>query len=287
MAKAWTVWLIGIFFLFVSGGCQPKENQNDTSKAKVLAQVFNKQLLDTDLEGILPEGYKPEDSTMIYNAYIENWLRDAVLMHEAEQKISQNIDIDKLVKDYRSTLILHNYEEVIVETQLDSTISQTELNQFYEENKDNYQLKESLARVWFMKIPINANEIGQLDLWWQSEDIDDQLNLIEYCDTYAEIYHLDKEKWYEIAKIKRHIPTKLTPLGTFTQKGADITASDERYKYYLRVFELIQKNEAPPKEYIEEKARQVILQKRKSLLLKEHKENLYEKEINNVKVFTQ
>ena len=286
MAKAWTACIV-VFSLFLILGCQPTENQGNTPPTKVLAQVFNKQLFDTDLEGILPEGYKKEDSIMIYNAFIENWLRDAVLMHEAEQKISQNLDIDKLVKDYRSTLILHNYEEVIVETLLDSTISDADLNQFYEANKDNYQLKEPLARLWFMKVPINANEIAQLDLWWQSEDIDDRLNLIEYCDTYAEIYHLDKEKWYEIAKIKRQIPTKLTPLGTFTQKGANITASDERYKYYLRVFEIIQKNEAPPKDYIEEKARQVILQKRKSKLLKEHKENLYAKEINNVKVFTQ
>ncbi len=286
MAKAWTAWLIYISFLLLSG-CQPKENQNDAPQVKVLAQVFNKQLFDTDLEGILPEGYKHEDSIMIYNAFVENWLRDAVLMHEAEQKIAQNLDIDKLVKDYRSTLILHNYEEVIVETELDSTISDGELNQFYEDNKGNYQLKESLAQLWFMKVPINANELVQLDLWWQSEDIDDQLNMIEYCDTYAEIYHLDREKWYENAKIKRHIPTKLTPLGTFTQKGANITASDDRYKYYLRVFEIIQKNEAPPKDYIEKKAKQVILQKRKSKLLQEHKEKLYEKEINNVKVFTQ
>ena len=174
-----------------------------------------------------------------------------------------------------------------METQLDSTISELELNQFYEANKDNYQLKDPLARIWFMKVPINATELTQLDLWWQSEDLNDRLQLIEYCNTYAEIYHLDKEKYHEIARIKRHIPTKLTPLGTFTQKGANISASDEQYKYYLRVFEIIQKNEAPPKEYIEEKAKQVILQKRKSKLLKEHKENLYEKEINNVKVFTQ
>ncbi len=268
-------------------GCDRLENQEETEQSQVLAQAFNKKLFLRDLEGILPEGYNREDSTMIYNAFVENWMRDAVLLHEAEQKIAQTLDIDKLVKDYRSTLILHNYEEIIVQTQLDSTISDSEFNQFYEANKDSYQLKDPLSRVWFMKIPLESNEIAQLDLWWTSQDVDDHLNMIEYCDTYAEIYHLDKDKWYEIAKIKRYIPTKLTPLGTFTQQGANIIVSDERYKYYLRVFEIIQKNAAPPKEYIVEKARQVILQKRKSTLLEEHKEKLYEKEINNVKVFTQ
>ena len=65
MANSWIVGALGIFLLFMVG-CQSNENQNDTSKAKVLAKVFNKQLLDTDLEGILPEGYKTEDLSLIH-----------------------------------------------------------------------------------------------------------------------------------------------------------------------------------------------------------------------------
>ena len=273
--------------LYLCFACDMGKSKVATPKRKLLAQVHNKQLYADDLEGILPEQYKPEDSIMMHNAYIENWLRDAVLMHQAEQKIAQNIDIDKLVKDYRSTLILHNYEEIIIETQLDSVITDAEINAFYEANKDSYQLKKPLARLWYMKIPINATEINQVEKWWQSEDMDDRLNLIEYCAQYAEVYYLNKEDWHEIDKIKGTIPTNLVPQRTFTQAGADITRSDEQYKYYLRVLQLIEKNEAPPIDYIEEKARQVILQRRKSKLLATHREKLYEKEINNVKVFTQ
>ncbi len=283
-SKAWAASILWISLCFA---CTTPNSSSESTKKKVLAQVYNKQLLASDLEDLLPESYKKEDSTMIYNAYIENWLRDAVLMHEAEQKISQNIDIDKLVKDYRSTLILHNYEEIIVETQLDSTISNAELEQFYETNKGSYQLKNPLIRVQFMKIPVNANEIDQLDHWLSSEDKSDQLHLIEYCNTYAEVYYLNEEEWHEIQKIKRHIPTNLFPNSTFTQIGLDIKRKDEQYKYYLRVLDIIQKNEAPPIDYIEEKARQIILQRRKSKLLEEHREKLYDKEISNVKVFTQ
>ena len=275
------------FAIIAIFACHNTGLEEGNSKKKVLAQAYNKKLYASDLEGILPQGYKLEDSLLTYNAFVENWLRDAVLMHEAEQKIAQNVDIDKLVKDYRSTLILHNYEEVIVQTQLDSVITEQELNQFYDKNKANYHLKDPLVRLSFIKIPLNAGEIDQIDAWWQSEEENDRLNLIEYCNTYAEVYHLNKDNWYELDKIKRSIPTNLLPQGTFNQTGTDIIHTDERYKYYLRILEIIQKNEAPPVDYIKEKARQVILQKRKSTLLEEHRENLYEKEIENVKVFTQ
>ena len=277
----------GLIWLGLCFACDQMPSSPSEEKKQVLAKVYNKQLFAEDLEGILPESYKAEDSTMIYNAYIENWLRDAVLMHEAEQKISKNIDIDQLVKDYRSTLILHNYEEIIVKSQLDSVISQQEIQSFYESNKDNYHLKNPLVRANFMKIPLNSNEIEVVDKWISSEDMDDKVNLIEYCGIYAEVYYLNNEEWHEIDKITRHLPTNLFPNSTLSQAGANISRQDDRYKYYLRILEIIPKNEAPPIDYIEKKARQVILQRRKSKLLEEHRENLYDKEIKNVKVFSQ
>ncbi len=281
--KVWAC-LFGAALCFA---CDQMPSQQEGEKKQLLAKVYNKQLYASDLADILPEAYKPEDSVMVYNAYIENWLRDAVLMHEAEQKISKNINIDKLVQEYRSTLILHNYEQVIVQSELDSIISQEEIQHFYENNKDNYQLKSPLLRVAFMKIPIEANEIDMLDKWVESEDMDDKDNLIEYCNTYAEVFYLNDNEWHELDKIKGHIPTNLFPNDTFTQVGNYIKRKDDRYKYYLRALEIIPKNEAPPIDYIEKKAKLVLLQRRKSQLLEEHREKLYEKEITNVKVFTQ
>jgi len=105
--------------------------------------------------------------------------------------------------------------------------------------------------------------------------------------TYAEVFYLNDDEWHELDKIKGHIPTNLFLNSTFSQAGNYIKRKDDRYKYYLRTLENIPKNEAPPIDYIEKKARQVILQRRKSQLLEEHREKLYEKEIKNVKVFTQ
>jgi len=282
--NVWACLLMGAIFCFA---CNPATSSQEDEKKQVLAKVYNKQLFASDLNDILPEYYKPEDSTMIYNAYIENWLRDAVLMHEAEQKISQDIDIDQLVKDYRSTLILHSYEEIIVKSQLDSLISNEEIQLFYENNKDNYNLQNPLLRVNFIKIPFDTSASNMVDLWLESDEKEDRLHLIEYCNIYAEVYYLNDDEWHDLDKIKSHLPTNLFPNSTLSQIGPGIKRTDDRYKYYLRVLEIIPKNEAPPIDYIEEKARQVILQRRKSQLLEEHREQLFEKEIENVKVFTQ
>ena len=181
----------------------------------------------------------------------------------------------------------HNYEEIIVKSQLDSLISKEEIQLFYENNKDNYNLQNPLLRVNFMKIPLDTSASEVVDLWLESEEQEDRLHLIEYCNIYAEAYYLNDEEWHDLDKIKAHLPTNLFPNSTLSQKGLGIKRTDNRYKYYLRVLEIIPKNEAPPIDYIEEKAKQIILKRRKSQLLEEHREQLFDKEIENVKVFTQ
>ena len=157
-----------IFFLttclWVS--CTPAEKIPEENDVE-LAKVFNKKLFLSELEGMVPEGATPEDSIKIINAEVERWARETLLMQEAEKNIPTDLNIDRLVRDYRMSLIRHNYEQFLVETQLDSVISEQELNDYYEKNKEQYQLKSSIIRCFFIKIPKLAPNVDRLRNWWQ------------------------------------------------------------------------------------------------------------------------
>ena len=43
-------------------------------KSPVVVSVYNQELLASDLEGIVPAGFSPEDSIAIVNNYIDQWL---------------------------------------------------------------------------------------------------------------------------------------------------------------------------------------------------------------------
>jgi hypothetical protein len=111
---------------------------------QLLAKVYNKTLYRSELDGIVPEGSTPNDSILMVTAYAQRWVRDQLLMYEAERNIPKDLNIDQLVRDYRASLVRYNYEEQIISERLDSTVSETELREYYESNTDQFQLESTI-----------------------------------------------------------------------------------------------------------------------------------------------
>lgn len=252
----------------------------------LLAQVFNKSLYLSELEGMVPRGSSREDSTLLVNAYIERWVRESLIMHEAEKNIPKDLDIDELVRDYRASLIRHNYEKLIVELQLDSTVSEPEFQTYYEANKSQYLLQEPIVRCHFIKIPKDQEGIENLNAWWRSKQEEDFQAMVDYCRTAASSYLLDDSTWYKVSDIIPQLPKGVISVNNF-QANRDFAYTADDYRYLLRINDLAPKNEIAPKSYIAEQANKVILHQRKAKLLQDKKEEIYERELrrNNIQIF--
>ena len=250
----------------------------------VLAEVFNNKLYVDDIEGVMASAQTHEDSVMLLRSFVENWVRDALLLHEAEGSLPKDLNIDKLTENYRSSLILHNYEKHLVEKLVDSTINENELMDYYEENKEQYQLETTIVRCQFMKIPKPAPNRDSLRIWWESNDPKYFNRLVRYNNENAEIFILDS-LWYKVDEIAQLMPT-----GTISQENIRSTNTlrftDDQYEYYLRVLETVQRKEIAPLSYIREQAIRVIMHQRKLDLLESIKSDLYKEELskNNIKI---
>lgn len=273
--------------ILVAGvGCNRVAPESDTGRQ--LAQVYNKSLYLSDLEGMIPEGMTAEDSSLIINAYIERWIRETLLLHEAERNIPTDLNIDEMVRNYRASLIRHNYEQMLVNELLDSTVTQAELTEFYEKHKTQYELETPIVRCNFVKLPLTAPSRQQARQWWEQAPTDTlaYARLVEYCNLYAHAHSLDSDRWYKIEQIAEQLPP-----GTLT--SANISAKrnfqqqDDAYEYFFRTLEVISRTEIAPLSYIEDQARKVILRQRKQRLLEEKKNDMYRREMrkDNVKVF--
>ncbi len=247
---------------------------------KLIAQVYNKSLYLSDLEGLFPPAASAEDSSLIINGYIERWVRDAVLLYEAEQNIPQDLNIDKLVKDYKASLIKYNYEKILVESTLDSVISQTELIAFYEENKEKYLLEQTILRCKFVKTALPAPDARQLRKLWESKDKTDQQALVDYCSTFAVAYALSDSIWYTLDQLATEIPlSQLEEIQRSYSRGGRF--SDDNYQYYVQVLDWKEPSDIAPLQFIEEEAKKVILRKRITDLLEDKKEEMYETALKN------
>lgn len=286
LKKSYFLFLLVILGLVVTN-CSSEEEKPVENNHK-LAKVFNKILYLSDLEGMIPSSDSPQDSLLRLNALVEKWVRDNLLMHEAERNIPKDLDIDQLVRDYRASLIRHSYEKRMVEVLLDSVITQQELLSYYETNKEQYQLTNTIMRCHFLKIPkATASVSDAKKLWKDKDDSDDDYKaLLEYASQSAEVYMLEDSLWYKLNDVALQLP-KNTISPSKVRKDKTYSLDDDNYHYFLEVLETVGAKKIAPLDYIKDQATKVILHKRKFKLLEEKKEEFYERETqrDNVEIF--
>lgn len=253
---------------------------------QLLAKVHNKTLYLSEMDGMFPDGTTGKDSSLIIQIHSNRWIREALLLHEAEQNIPSDLNIDKLVRDYRASLIRHNYEKILVEQLLDSTIAMKELQDFYERNKLQYQLETPIIRCYFVKVPLPVPEANDLRKFWNSREDADFEKLVSYCQLHADAYLLEDSVWYKVEDIAQEMPKGTVTVDNVAAKQ-DFSQRDGDYQYYFRVFEVKNRKDIAPLSYIEGQARKVILRNRKEKLLEEKIEAMYQRELrrNNIKTY--
>lgn len=248
----------------------------------IIASVFDKKLFYSDLQPMIQQESTAEDSILYTNAIIEKWVRDAILMYEAEKNIPADLDIEEMVNNYRSSLILMNYTQKLVHENLDTFISAAQLNAYYEENKSQFKLEEPIVTCIFLKVNKELDDLKDVEKLWKDEKyqviggMDDEL---------FEIKLSGEDSWFLWKDIKSLLPNSFPSYEELKNKSPQSRIIGD-FKYFLKVFDNVDENKTPPLSYIEDQAKKVILHKRQTELLDNLREDLYEKysKSNNVKI---
>lgn len=260
--------------------------KSDRGADRLLARVFNRELHLSDLENMFPEEASRADSFLIIQAFVSRWVREELLMYEAEKNLPPDLNIDQLVRDYRRSLIRNNYEQVLVEQLLDSTVTKTELQGFYEQNKEQYELETPIIRCYFIKIAAPVPKADSLLSYWAKPRGSNLSKLEAYCQKHATAHTLVDSIWHKVDVIGSVMPKGTITADNIASKR-EFRQSDGQFVYYFRLLELKNRKEIAPLGYIEQQARTFVLHKRKLDLLQHKREDLYEIALKkgNVEIF--
>lgn len=269
-----------LFLTFACGESDP--NAGDP----VLAQVHKKTLRLSELEGMFPEDATADDSLLIRQAFVRRWIRETALEHEAERNLPPDLNIDRLVRDYRSSLVSSHYEEVLISMRLDSSISKEELLAYYESSKGQYLLEKPIVRCLFIRVPYPTPEEDTLQQLWNNGKITDTMALKNYCERLSEVALLQPEAWYSLDDIAEQLPEGTLTAANVNSKR-EFSQQDGSNRYYFRLLEMKPRLEIAPLSYVEDQARKVILHGRKAKVINEAREEIFERELRgkNIKIF--
>jgi hypothetical protein len=255
---------------------------NNADERKPVAKVNNKILFEDDIKAILPEQLTNDDSLMFVNSYVNKWARQQLLLQKAKINLDKEEEsIDKLVQQYKQDLLINKYKEAIVKQELDTLVTQSDIDSFYSENKEIFKLNEELIKlryIYFGKDVLNPEEFISL---FKSDDYKSNTKIIEQ-ELELKSYYLNDSIWiaYDDFIIKTPFLNKYDR-SDFLKKNKFIHSEDSTGVYLVKVKDVLLRNEIAPISYAVPTIKQMILHKKKLELIRKIEETLIEDAIKN------
>ena len=270
------IWIFGLLIF----GCN-KPQTSVSSDDKLLAEVYNYRLYESQVKDLLHGNGTKEDSIATVQSYIEKWVRESLIKHAAETNIPRDLDINQLVEDYRASLIQYHYEKNIVETRLDTFVSDEELQNYYDLNNTQFLLQEPLFIVDIAKFPDETSKLNTFNTDWKRNNT---TRVEEFCKEFASFFFILNDQWITLSELAASFPISKTKTTRF-RKNATYRVKHEGYEYFLKINDFKDKNDIPPLSYIKDQIIKIILHRRKSDILNQHTEDIYQQESKNIKIY--
>ena len=241
--------------------------EKDVQTSEIIAIVNTDKLFKEDLKGVLPQNISKEDSLILVKSFIQDWAVKKLLLNAAADNNSLESlkNIKNLVKDYEESLLINNFKEALIKQQLDTIVSDAEIEEYYLANNENFKLNEVLIKsryLYFNTTIINRNEI--IDLF-KSKEIEDAEEL-ERQQLSFKIYQLNDSIWTELDKILLKLPFSKENL---LKKSKFIQKQDSLGLYLVAIKDVLRRNDIAPLSYIKPTIKEMILHKRKIELIRD------------------
>lgn len=237
-----------------------------------------------ELEKAIPHDLSSEDSAAFASRYIRNWLSELLLFKNAERNISDTWDIDRQVESYRQALIVHDYEQKLIEQKLDKSISDADIEEFYNENKNLFILDDALVKGMLLKLPLNAPDQTKVRGWYVKTDDASKDELDKYAMLNSVRYEVFYDKWTPISQIESMLPPRDGPLENRLQQKRNYELKDKEFVYFLNITDLLKKGEPEPLERASGEIRMLLRNNREVSFIERVKDELYESAVSKNRV---
>lgn len=265
-----------LLFVSVVGCTDTKPDQNEN----VVAEINGKKLYKTDLLNLLPSGTTANDSLLITSNYIKKWLTEELILDIAKKNLTSKQDeIDRLVAEYKNSLLKYRYQEMLVNEKLSAQITEQEMTKYWDENQTDFLLVEDLIKGLFLKIPIDAPNLAKIKKLYKSNSESAIEDIEKYSIQYAINYEYFYDNWVDFNDIENKLPVKITNQSNYLKNNKFIEMQDSAYVYLVNIKELLPKGSVEPLEHAKPKIHELLINKRRVNFLRDFENELYNKAI--------
>lgn len=265
--------------LFVS--CEEQLSHNGKTP---LVSVGKEFLYKEDVEQHYAINRHLVDSAKFVNEYVRKWLEDALLYRVAYRNVSNSKEIEKMVDNYRRLLILNLYQGRLIDQRLSLEFTDEKVNEFYEQNKGLFLMKEPMVQGLYLKVAKKAPQLASVRKWLAGATHEDVEKLEKYSLTNALAYDYFVESWRALDDIAARMPITVDELLKRLEKKPFVEVSDTGAYYFVNAMSLLKKGETMPVDMASAEIRTLLINSSKANFIKKVKRDLFDQAIESEEI---
>ncbi|MCD8264771.1 MAG: peptidyl-prolyl cis-trans isomerase [Tannerellaceae bacterium] len=266
------------------------KRMQDTGEEEVIVKVKDKILYRQEITAIIPGQISSTDSFILAESYIKKWIIDQLTYEVANRNLTEEKqEVERLVEEYRQSLIRHRYQERLLKERLSGSITEQDKRKYYEDNQQKFLLDKNLIKGLFLKIPNNAPGLAEVKSWYRTTSESSLEKIEKYSLQNATIYDYFYDCWVDFDEVIDNIPRRIPSSGEFLRNNKYIEVVDSTYAYLLNINDFVVAGSIAPYEYAQVQIEEMLINQRKVEYLKKFEDDLYNEAVKKgtVEFYTQ
>jgi len=235
---------------------------------EVVARLGNHKLYRSELDEVIPKGTSPEDSVNLANLYINSWVKDNAFLDIAQQRLSkEEKDVSKELEAYRQSLLRYRYEQRYINERLDTTVTQKQIEEYYDSHKESFKLERPILKARFMNIQKESPNLQKIKRLMSSDNVEDVVAADSIAFNSTQRYHDYSSEWIDAVKLAAEFGVDYVQMLS-QRNGRFIEIPDgENNVSVAFIVDYMKVGEIAPVDYCEDRIRDIIISGRKHELL--------------------
>lgn len=263
-----------VVLVLIMGAC--RELPHPFEYDKVVAQVGDKKLRESDVQSIYAQAETVEDSVALLEIYVDRWVKNELKLRAAENLFRDSEEaIEAMVAEYRNSLLTRRLDQYYVDQELDTLFTEAQIEEYYNRHPSDFRLDRTIVRGRQVRVPSTfrqANKLRELMRSTSEEKLQDWRDMCQKSNLEMQEY----SSWVDYSEFLSTLPTsrgrkyeELLKLGQLQEMR------DDDGRYYFVITEIRRTGDAAPLERVRETIRRILFNQRQSEIIRAHEERIY------------
>ena len=251
----------------------------------VVAQVYQYKLYASEVRQGMPVGLSQEDSLTLVRDYIDTWVKEKLVLHEAEKKLSpREKNFDKEMMDYRNSLLINRYYDKLWQRDTaNNHVTDREISDFARTLDSRYTVDKEIVRVNYVKLPANSSLVEPVKslLFDEHRRVEEKETLVAMLGDSIE-YLLDDEAWLYLDDLQNEVAFEIDPSAIGDARRIEKEVGDQKVLLVI----LDYRSQRSVNETKEERAAagMLLMNQRRTEFINQYVQDLYDKALKDGKI---